>query len=33
LAPFYVVMLNAAALVGGWRFLRGRQSAVWQKVR
>ncbi|MBC7236107.1 MAG: glycosyltransferase family 2 protein [Chloroflexi bacterium] len=33
LAPFYIIMLNAAALVGAWRFLRGRQGAVWQKVR
>jgi hypothetical protein len=33
LAPFYVCMLNAAALVGGWRFLRGRQSVVWKKLR
>ena len=33
LVPFYVVMLNAAALVGGIRYLLGRQSAVWAKVR
>ena len=32
-APFYVCMLNAAALAGGWRFLRGRQSVVWDKAR
>ncbi|HHX45097.1 MAG TPA: glycosyltransferase family 2 protein [Chloroflexi bacterium] len=33
MAPLYVVMLNAAALVGGLRHLTGRQSAVWQKAR
>lgn len=33
LAPFYVCLLNAAALAGGWRHLRGRQSVVWRKVR
>ena len=33
LAPFYICMLNAAALVGGWRFLTGRQSVIWRKVR
>jgi len=33
MAPLYVVMLNAAALVGGWRYLTGRQSAVWRKAR
>jgi biofilm PGA synthesis N-glycosyltransferase PgaC len=31
--PFYVCLLNAAALAGGWRFLRGKQSVVWRKVR
>jgi poly-beta-1,6-N-acetyl-D-glucosamine synthase len=31
--PFYVCLLNAAALVGGWRYLRRRQSVVWRKVR
>ncbi|MBM3187617.1 MAG: glycosyltransferase family 2 protein [Chloroflexi bacterium] len=31
--PFYVCLLNAAALAGGWRFLMGRQSVVWEKVR
>ena len=31
--PFYICLLNGAALVGGWRFLRGRQSVVWQKAR
>jgi cellulose synthase/poly-beta-1,6-N-acetylglucosamine synthase-like glycosyltransferase len=33
LAPFYIVLLNAAALAGGWRYLTGRQSVVWRKVR
>jgi hypothetical protein len=33
LAPFYIGLLNAAALVGGWRFLFGKQSVVWRKVR
>ncbi|NLG51981.1 MAG: glycosyltransferase family 2 protein [Chloroflexi bacterium] len=33
LAPFYVLMLNAAALVGGWRYLTRRQSVVWRKAR
>jgi len=33
LAPFYVCLLNAAALAGGWRFLFGKQSVVWSKVR
>jgi cellulose synthase/poly-beta-1,6-N-acetylglucosamine synthase-like glycosyltransferase len=33
LAPFYVCLLNAAALVGGWRFVFRKQSVVWRKVR
>ena len=33
LAPFYICMLNAAALAGGWRFLRGKQPVAWDKVR
>jgi len=33
LPPFYVCLLNAAALAGGWRHLTGRQSVVWRKVR
>jgi hypothetical protein len=33
LAPFYVVMLNAAALAGAWRYLRGSQPVAWSKVR
>jgi len=33
LAPFYICLLNAAALAGGWRFLRGKQSVIWAKVR
>ena len=32
-APFYVCLLNVAALAGGWRYLRGSQSVVWDKVR
>lgn len=31
--PFYVCLLNAAALVGGYRYLTGRQSVLWQKAR
>jgi len=31
--PFYVCLLNAAALVGGFRYLTGRQSVLWQKAR
>jgi cellulose synthase/poly-beta-1,6-N-acetylglucosamine synthase-like glycosyltransferase len=31
--PFYICLLNAAALVGGWRYLTGRQSVVWKKAR
>ena len=33
LAPFYICLLNAAALAGGWRYLRGSQSVLWRKVR
>ncbi len=33
LAPFYFCMLNAAAIVGGWRFITGRQPVTWEKVR
>jgi poly-beta-1,6-N-acetyl-D-glucosamine synthase len=33
LAPFYICMLNGTALAGGWRFVRGRQSVIWKKVR
>jgi len=33
LAPFYICMLNATALAGGWRYLRGKQSVLWAKVR
>jgi cellulose synthase/poly-beta-1,6-N-acetylglucosamine synthase-like glycosyltransferase len=33
LAPFYVCMLNAAALAGGWRFLRGKETVLWRKAR
>jgi len=32
-APFYVTMLNAAALVGGVRFWLRRQPVTWQKAR
>lgn len=31
--PFYICLLNAAALVGGCRYLTGRQSVLWQKAR
>ncbi|MHB1296694.1 MAG: glycosyltransferase family 2 protein [Anaerolineae bacterium] len=32
-APFYVALLHAAALAGGLRYLRGRQTVLWDKVR
>jgi cellulose synthase/poly-beta-1,6-N-acetylglucosamine synthase-like glycosyltransferase len=32
-APLAVVMLNAAALAGGWRYLRGQHTVLWPKVR
>lgn len=31
--PFYFVFLNAAALVGAYRFWTGRQSVTWEKAR
>lgn len=31
--PFYFVFLNLAALRGAWRFLRGRQSVLWEKAQ
>jgi biofilm PGA synthesis N-glycosyltransferase PgaC len=31
--PFYVCLLNAAALVGGFRYIAGRQSVLWRKAR
>lgn len=31
--PFYLCLLNVAALVGGWRYLRKSQSVLWEKVR
>lgn len=31
--PFYFTFLNYAALVGCLRFMRGRQSVTWEKVR
>lgn len=31
--PFYFVMMHAALPVGAWRYMTGRQSAVWQKAR
>ena len=31
--PFYVALLNAAALVGGYRYLRGKQPVTWLKAR
>jgi cellulose synthase/poly-beta-1,6-N-acetylglucosamine synthase-like glycosyltransferase len=33
LLPFYLCLLNAAALVGGWRYLRGKQPVLWARVR
>ena len=33
LAPLYVCLLNAAAVVGGCRYLLGKQSVLWHKVR
>ncbi|MHB0856580.1 MAG: glycosyltransferase family 2 protein [Anaerolineae bacterium] len=32
-APFYLLMLHAAALAGGLRYLRRRQSVLWDKAR
>ncbi len=32
-APLAVCMFNAAALAGGWRYLRGRHTVLWSKVR
>jgi poly-beta-1,6-N-acetyl-D-glucosamine synthase len=32
-APLAVCLLNAAALAGGWRYLRGRHTVLWPKVR
>ena len=31
--PFYFVMMHAALPVGAWRYMTGRQSAVWQKAK
>lgn len=31
--PFYFAYLNAAALVGGWRFVTNSQPVTWEKVR
>ncbi len=33
IAPFYLCFLNAAALVGGVRYLFRGQSPIWEKVR
>jgi len=33
LAPFYVCLLNGAALVGGWRYWRGKETVLWRKAR
>lgn len=30
---FYLTMLHAASLIGGIRYLRGRQSVLWRKTR
>ena len=32
-APLAVCMFNAAALVGGWRYIRGQYTVLWPKVR
>lgn len=32
-AAFYLLFANAAAAAGGWRYLTGRQTSVWKKVR
>jgi poly-beta-1,6-N-acetyl-D-glucosamine synthase len=32
-AAFYLLYTNAAAAVGAWRYLTGRQPAAWAKVR
>lgn len=31
--PYYLVMLNVAALAGLWRIARGRQSVAWVRAR
>jgi len=31
--PFQLVFLNAAALAGNFRYLRGHTDAVWARVR
>jgi hypothetical protein len=31
--PFYFAFLNAAALVGAYRFWTGAQSVTWEKAR
>lgn len=31
--PFYFVFLNVAALLGAYRYLRGRQPVTWEKVQ
>ncbi|HMP86496.1 MAG TPA: glycosyltransferase family 2 protein, partial [Lacibacter sp.] len=31
--PFYFVLMHAALPVGWWRFVRGKQSAIWQKAQ
>lgn len=32
-AIFYALMLHAAALAGGWRYVTGRQTVLWRQVR
>lgn len=32
-AAFYFVFTNLAAMVGVWRYIRGKQSVIWKKVR
>jgi biofilm PGA synthesis N-glycosyltransferase PgaC len=31
--PLYFCVMNGAVYVGGWRLLRGAQSAVWEKAQ
>jgi poly-beta-1,6-N-acetyl-D-glucosamine synthase len=30
--PYYFVVMNAAVFAGFWRFLKGRQSVVWERA-
>lgn len=31
--PFYFLFMNYAAMVGFWRFIRGKQSVLWEKSK